>query len=128
MVVSPANLSDQAGAKRLLEQPDERLRHLQLIWADQGYQSSELSAWVGRTLDANLVITGRVTVGFWLKPGEQPPEADQSSDAGRWVVERSFAWMGRCRRLSKDYEYLPETEEALCYLAMAHLMLKRLTK
>jgi putative transposase len=44
----------------------------------------------------------------------------------RWVVERTFAWLGRYRRLSKDYEYLPETSEAFIYLAMSRLMLRRL--
>lgn len=44
----------------------------------------------------------------------------------RWVVERTFAWLGRSRRLSKDYEALPETGEAWVRIAMIHLMLKRL--
>jgi putative transposase len=44
----------------------------------------------------------------------------------RWVVERTFAWLGRSRRLSKDYEGLPETHEAWVQVAMIHLMLKRL--
>jgi hypothetical protein len=46
----------------------------------------------------------------------------------RWVVERTFAWLGRNRRLSKDYEMLPCSSEALVYLAMIRLMLKRLAK
>ncbi|MBE9202575.1 transposase, partial [Synechocystis salina LEGE 06099] len=44
----------------------------------------------------------------------------------RWVVERTFAWFGRYRRLSKDYEYLPTTSETMLYVAMVHLMLQRL--
>lgn len=46
----------------------------------------------------------------------------------RWVVERTFAWLGKCRRLSKDYEALPETTEILVYLAMIRLMLRRLAR
>ena len=46
----------------------------------------------------------------------------------RWVVERTFAWLGRYRRLSKDYEYLPATAEAVSYLAMTRLLLRRLTR
>jgi hypothetical protein len=44
----------------------------------------------------------------------------------RWVVERTFAWLGRYRRLSKDYEFLPQSSQAIIYLAMTRLMLKRL--
>ena len=46
--------------------------------------------------------------------------------ARRWVVERTFGWLGRYRRLSKDYERLPETSETMIYLAMTRLMLRRL--
>ena len=46
----------------------------------------------------------------------------------RWVVERTFAWLGRCRRLAKDYERLAETTEALVYAAMTRLMLRRLAR
>lgn len=46
----------------------------------------------------------------------------------RWVVERTFAWLGCYRRLSKDYEYLPQTSETMIYAAMNHLMLGRLAR
>jgi putative transposase len=44
----------------------------------------------------------------------------------RWIAERTFAWLGKCRRLSKDYEAKPETSEAMIYLTMIHLMVRRL--
>jgi len=46
----------------------------------------------------------------------------------RWVVERTFAWLGRCRRLAKDYEFLPQSSEAMVYVTMIRLMVKRLGK
>ncbi len=46
----------------------------------------------------------------------------------RWVVERTCAWLGRYRRLSKDYEQLPETSETMMYAAMVHIMLRRLAR
>ena len=48
--------------------------------------------------------------------------------ARRWVVERTFAWLGKYRRLSKDYEYLPQTSENFIMIAMSHVMLRRLAK
>ncbi len=45
----------------------------------------------------------------------------------RWIVERTFGWLGRYRRLSKDYEELPESSEAMIYIAIIHLMLRRLS-
>lgn len=127
-MVLPANTSDQEGARRLLEHPDERFERLEVLWADQGFESLELEVWVEKTVGAKLVITGQTTAGYWLRPGEALPEAKPPAGTLRWVVERTFAWLGRNRRLARDYEYLPESEEAFCYLAMMHLLLKRLTR
>jgi putative transposase len=46
----------------------------------------------------------------------------------RWIVERTLAWLGRYRRLSKDYEYLPQTSKAMIRVAMIHLMIRRLAR
>ena len=68
----------------------------------------------------------------WVPEGQEPPALDIPAGfqvlPRRWVVERTFGWLGRNRRQSKDYEFLPATEEALIYLGMVRLMLRRLAK
>jgi transposase len=71
---------------------------------------------------------------MWVFPGQEVDWSVFERPRGlrhlprRWVVERTIAWIGRNRRMSKDYEYLTATSEALVYLAMSRLMLKRLAK
>lgn len=87
---------------------------LQLIFADGAY-AGQLIEWV-------------LQLGGWLLDIVKQP-ADQKGFVvlpRRWVVERTFAWLSRYRRLSKDYERLPETGETFIEIAMIHLMLKRL--
>jgi hypothetical protein len=66
----------------------------------------------------------------WVPEGQEPPALDIPAGfqvlPRRWVVERTLAWLCRNRRLSKDYEALPETEEAFLYVGMIRLMLRRL--
>ena len=71
---------------------------------------------------------GEASVGVWVVAGQEPPSRPKGFVVlpRRWVVERTFAWLVRNRRLSKDYEYPPETEEAFVYAAMVRLMLRRL--
>jgi putative transposase len=65
----------------------------------------------------------------WLPPGASPPIVSPFAVVPRrWVVERTFAWLGRFRRLSKDDEFLTATSEAVIYLAMTRLLLRRLTR
>ncbi|RTI40630.1 hypothetical protein CSW18_04800 [Thermus scotoductus] len=70
--------------------------------------------------------------GVWLREGEEVPEIPREGGfkplPKRWVVERTFAWMGRNRRLGKDYEYHPEVTEAWMYLGMIRLLVKRLAR
>jgi hypothetical protein len=63
----------------------------------------------------------------WLPPGAEPPQVPAFQVVPRrWVVERSFAWLGRSRRLARDYEFLPATAEAVIYLAASQLLVRRL--
>ena len=114
VVVHSAGIQDRDGAKLVLEKIKGRFSRLQLIWADAAY-GGQLVNWVKEQLRIVLESTKRRddAVGFEVIPR-------------RWVVERTLAWISRCRRLSKDYEALTETSEAYVYLALIHLMLKRL--
>ena len=116
VLVHAANLQDRDGAKLVLHKAKSLFSSLQLIWADGGY-SGQLIDWVKLTCAWLLSIVKRNddVKGFRVLPK-------------RWIVERTFAWLGRYRSLSKDYERLPQTSEALVYAAMSHLMLRRLTR
>jgi putative transposase len=122
VLVTAANVQDRDGAHLVLQALFERIKHskysrwcrLKLIWADGGYRG-ELLTWVKQTLGWTLEIVEKLgdQVGFQVLPK-------------RWIVERTFAWLNRQRRLSKDYERLPATSEAFIYVAMIRLMVKRL--
>ena len=114
VVVHPADIQDRDGARLALMRLVGRFPRLELIWADGAY-AGKLAPWARK-------------VGGWtLELVRRPPHQDTFEVIPRrWVVERTFAWLGRCRRLSKDYEELTETTEAWIYAAMTGLMLRRL--
>lgn len=114
VAVHPANVQDRVGARLVLQKLLGRFPRLRLIWADGAY-AGKLVRWARR-------------VGHWVLELVQRP-ADQHTFQAlprRWVVERTFAWLGRYRRLSKDYEACPQSSEAWIYIAMTNLMLHRL--
>ena len=114
VIVHSADIRDRDGAKLLLPCLFDRFSRFRLIWADGGYTGS-LIGWVKEQLEWILEIVSRPTEtkGFFLLPR-------------RWVVERTFAWLNRHRRLSKDYEYLTDTSEVMIEIAMIGIMLRRL--
>ena len=114
-MVHSAGIQDRDGAKLLLAACKGRFVRLTKIWADGGY-AGQLIEWVKTECGWTLEIVKRTDdlKGFVLLPR-------------RWVVERTFAWLGRYRRLTKDWDGAPETTEAFIHLAMTHLMLKRLS-
>lgn len=126
--VHPADISDRDSAKVLLRPVSERIPGLSLIWADQGYTGQDFKDWVRDHLHAYLDVV-RHPIHLHLPEGEKPPPTPRGFRVlpRRWVVERTFAWQGRNRRLAKDYEGLPASEETFIYLSMVHLMARRLT-
>lgn len=114
VVVLPADIQDRDGAQDVCHVTAPACPRLEQVWADQAYRGT-LVEWVRETYGWRLVIVPKLggPGGFVLEPR-------------RWVVERTFAWLTTYRRLSKDYEELPESSEAWIYAASIHLMLKRL--
>jgi putative transposase len=115
-VVSAASVQDRDGAKLVFQKIKGRFTRLKLIWADGAY-AGQLVEWVKNACGWLLEIVRRNqgAKGFQLLPR-------------RWVVERTFGWFGRYRRLSKDYEFQPDTSENMVLIAMIQLMVHRLTR
>ena len=115
VVVTGANVQDYHGAKPVLGSVKDRCPRLKVVWADGIYEKRWLIDWVRTECGWELTITKRSDKekGFKVVPK-------------RWVVERTFGWLGRYRRLSKDYEKFPETSEAMIQMAMIHIMVRRL--
>jgi putative transposase len=119
VTVTAASVQDRDGAMQLLNGLRHAFSRLRLIWADQAY-GGDLIAWVWalrpwRNICLDIVKRPAGAKGFFLLPK-------------RWIVERTFGWFGRYRRLSKDYEYLTKTSEAMIRVAMIHLMVRRLAR
>jgi putative transposase len=123
VVVHSASVQDAAGGKLVLQRLFDQIKHsvhnrwcrLKLIWADGGYE--DLVAYVRQHFGWTLEIVRRLegTKGFVVLPR-------------RWVVERTFGWLGRYRRLARDYEHTVSSSEAMTYLASIRRMLKLATE
>jgi putative transposase len=116
VVVHTADIQDYDGLKLVFEAIRGRFSRLKRVWADGMYQ--RMVGWVARWRPSNpirLEVVKREGPGFKVLKR-------------RWVVERTLAWFGRCRRLSKDYEGTTASSEAWVKLAMIHLMARRLVK
>lgn len=115
LVVHATDVQDPAGGKLVLTPLIGQQERLQRIWADGRYAGT-LEEWV------------LTEAGWTLEIVKRPPAANGwVTRPQRWIVERTFAWLGKCRRLSKDYEATIESSEAMIQLAMIHLMVRRLS-
>ena len=115
VIVHRADIQDRDGARLLLHKCKSVLAGLKIIWADSGY-SGLLVEWVKKMFTLKLEIVKR-----------DPNQKGFHVLKRRWVVERTFSWLSKCRRLSKEYEVLPRNSESFIYLAMISLMAKRMS-
>ena len=118
--VHAASVQDRDGATLVLDQIDEPLAPLELIWADGGYAGDKLADWMSerfgqRPLRLEIVRRSDTQKGFQVLPR-------------RWVVERTFGWLNNFRRLSKDYEFRTDSSEAFIFLAASLLLISRLAR
>ena len=119
VVVTAANVDDAKAARQLFAQlPGKDLPRLEVVQADAKYHSPDLDRW--------LRVHHRP---YWVMVVSRPPgERRFIPLKSRWVVERTFAWLGRYRRLSRDYEHVTESSEAVVKIAAIHHYLRRLCR
>jgi transposase len=117
VVVHSAGMQDRDGAALVLDKIRQRFPWLELVWADGGYNARQVDAAVAKVPSLRLEIVKRSDdmQGFVVLPR-------------RWVVERTFSWFGRNRRLAKDFENLADTLAAFVTLACIQLALRRLAR
>jgi len=115
IAVTAASTQERAGARMVFARLNGACTKLRRSWVDGGYRGAALAMWVAERCRfvLQVVLRGEEPIGFAVLPR-------------RWVVERTFAWLSFHRRLSKDDEVLTNTSEAMIYIAMTRLMLRRL--
>jgi transposase len=118
VIVHPANIQDRDGAALVLDRRTRRLfPFIERVFADGGYQGAKAAAAAAKTGSWIIEIVKRLgtAVGFEVLPK-------------RWIVERTLAWISRCRRLTRDFERYARTVAAFIRLAMIRIMLRRLAR
>jgi transposase len=117
VVAHSAAIQDRDGAELVLDQIRRRFPWLELIWADGGYNARQVEAAVAKmpVLRMKIVKRSDDMSGFVVLPR-------------RWVVERTFSWFGRNRRLAKDFENLAETLATFVIIASIQLAIRRLAR
>ena len=116
-IVHEANVQDRDGARTTIDEVLERFPSLRHFFADGGYRGEALAEFIGGYDERTIEITKRPdgAEGFVVI-------------ARRWVVERTFAWLNRCRRLAKDWEASIESAEAWVYVASIPMIARRLAR
>jgi len=111
LCVTPGNVQDRDGAKLALETFHESVKFPHVIWADTAYRS---------------VVDWALVKWLWLVEIVTRPRGQFVLQKKRWIVERTFGWLNRSRRLAKSFERTIESDEAFIQVAMIQLMVKRL--
>ena len=144
--IHSARVQDREGIKLLLEPSRDRLtQRFSHVWMDAGYTGEGKGAdWMEKALGWTAQIVRhpprlapeelmKIWVREWTNEGVAidlkkllPPKDSRAFLSRRWIVERTFSWLGQNRRMSKDYERLPESSEAFIYVTMSRLMVRRL--
>jgi putative transposase len=142
--VHSAKVPDEDGIRLLLDPVRDRLLRLSHLWVDAGYQGRG-RRWAEEVLGVSVEVVrkppklvpeevAKVWAQEWAKEGKEvdwqrllPPRGFKVLPR-RWVVERTFSWLGQNRRMSKDYERLPQSSEAFVYAAMTRVMVRRLAR
>jgi transposase len=115
--ITPASVQDRDGFLPLLKEVRRLFVFLKKLFADGGYSGAATWAAAKRAgkVDLEIVKRSDLAKGFVILPK-------------RWIVERTFGWLGRCRRLAKDFENLSRTQLAFVQLAMIRLMVRRIAR
>ncbi|MEP0772676.1 IS5 family transposase [Trichocoleus sp. ST-U1] len=115
VLVSEANASERLGAVVVLDEAKEKLSKLEVVWVDQGYSGKNFANAVKQVCGEKVLVEViERTSGTFVRLPK------------RWIVERTFGWLNRFRRLSKDYELYSEISEAMIYGSLIRLMVRRL--
>jgi putative transposase len=142
--VHSSNLQDRAAMPLVLEGTAEEFPRLEHLWVDQGYRGTG-KAWIEEHLGWSVEVVKHPSKarGEWQPHGDLndlstvwfewvklPPEPKgyRGTLPRRWVAERTIGWLSQSRRMSKDYERLCESSQAMIYAVMSRLMLRRLTR
>jgi putative transposase len=113
VLVSEANMSERLGAAVILDEQTEELSKTEVVWVDQGYSGQNFARVVQQICGAKVEVIERIAKTFEILPK-------------RWIVERTFGWLNRYRRLSKDYELHSENSEGMIYGSLIRMMTRRL--
>ncbi len=114
LAVTAASVRDRAGSKEILMETGPDLPPLELLWANAGYNGAPFAEWAEER------------GGWTVEIVHEPEDGSFEILPRRWVVERTFAWLYKCRRLRSDFEYLIESVIGFIHAAMLRLVVRRL--